>query len=70
MFSGGTRTIAPEYRVKDTHLRIRPYNSKLDELTGSLCQSIGLQSNDVCLFEARTAFDCVLRHKVTKMGDI
>ena len=29
-----------------------------------------MEGNDTCLFETRTAFDCVLRRKVTKMGDI
>ena len=24
----------------------------------------------MCLFETRTAFDCLLRHKVQKFGDI
>ncbi len=29
---------------------------------------MGLGHNDVCLFETRVAFDCVLRKKVQKMG--
>ena len=37
MFSGGNRTIAPEYRVKDDHLTLRPYNAALDALTSKIC---------------------------------
>jgi hypothetical protein len=70
MFGGGSRQIAPEYRVRDKELRTRPYNDALNTLTSKICGELGLPGNDVCLFETRTAFDCVLRHKVTKMGDL
>ena len=51
-------------------MTLRPYNAKLGELTQSVCSSIEGTPNvsDRCLFEARTTFDCVLRHKVTQYG--
>jgi hypothetical protein len=51
-------------------LRIRPYNSALNQLTGKICNEIGLGGSDVCLFETRVAFDCVLRNKVQKFGGV
>ena len=70
MFSGGNRTIAPTYTVNDEKLTLRPYNAKLGELSQTVCADIeGAQSvSDRCLFEARTAFDCVLRNKVRQFG--
>ena len=70
MFSGGNRNIAPHYTVKDHTLTLRPYNAKLNQLTETICDSIGQGGSDRCLFETRTAFDCVLRNKVRKYGDI
>ena len=64
MFGGANRQQSPQYTTKDSELRIRPYNSELTRLTSSLCGQIGLASNEVCLFETRVAFDCMLRHKV------
>jgi len=64
MFFGGNRTIAPTYNVRADNLVLRPYNEKLNELTESVCKTIEGQASDKCLFEARTAFDCVLRNKV------
>ena len=29
-----------------------------------------MEDSDVCMFETRTAFDCVLRQKVQKMGAV
>ena len=70
MFSGGNRTTQATFIVKDDRLRIRPYNQALNDLTNSLCKEIGQEGNDTCLFETRTAFDCLLRSKVSKGGDI
>ena len=70
MFGGANRQQSPQFASKDTELRIRPYNQELTRLTSSLCGQIGLADNDVCLFETRVAFDCLLRHKVQKMGAV
>lgn len=70
MFGGGKRQIHPKYVVQDQDLTIRPYNQKLTQLTNKLCGEIGLADNDVCLFETRTAFDCLLRQKVQKFGGL
>lgn len=56
--------------TKEQELRLRPYNAALNSLTENLCSDIGLGSSDVCLFETRVAFDCLLRKKVTKFGDL
>ena len=56
--------------MKDNELRLRPYNEALNNLTSKICGELGLSGNDICLFETRTAFDCVLRKKVSKMGDL
>ena len=65
MFSGGNRAIVPSYHVRDESLTLRPYQQKLTELTMGVCAKIeGGEASDRCLFEARTAFDCVLRNKV------
>ena len=69
MFSGGNRTIAPTYWVTDDKLTLRPYNQALDSLTQSLCAELGQAGQDNCLFETRTAFDCLLRNRVRKGGD-
>ena len=69
MFSGGDRAIAPIYHVRDEKLTLRPYNAKLNELTMSVCKAIeGDSVTERCLFEARTAFDCVQRGKVRQYG--
>ena len=69
MFSGGQRAIAPTYMVKEEKLTLRPYNAALGTLTQTVCAQIeGNSVSDRCLFEARTAFDCVLRHKVRQYG--
>ena len=70
MFSGGSRIIAPTYHVEHERLTLRPYNAKLGELTQQVCSVIeGSDStSDRCLFETRTAFDCVLRHKARQYG--
>ena len=69
MFSGGNRNIAPTYNVADSSLTLRPYNAKLGALTSSVCAAIeGGEPSDRCLFETRTAFDCVLRGKVQQYG--
>lgn len=68
MFSGGNRTQHPQFITKEQDLRIRPYNQALSSLTQKICGEIGLENSDVCLFETRTAFDCLLRQKVQKMG--
>ena len=70
MFSGGNRTITPEYRVKDEHLVLRPYNAALGALTAKICYEANQTASDVCLFETRLAFDCLLRNKARKFGDI
>ena len=70
MFSGGSRLMNPDYLGTESELRIRPYNNALNNLTSNICKSLGVESNDTCLFETRLAFDCVLRKKVTKFGDI
>jgi hypothetical protein len=56
--------------VREDELRLRPYNQALSQLTGKICGELGLGSSDVCLFETRVAFDCVLRQKVQKFGAI
>ena len=66
MFSGTNRTTSATWHVTDSKLTVRPYNEKLHELTTSVCQELGHAKNDKCLFEARTAFDCVLRARVRK----
>ena len=69
MFSGGSRHIAPTYHVTDSKLTLRPYNAKLGELSQKVCSTIeGGQASERCLFETRTAFDCVLRGKVRRYG--
>ena len=70
MFSGGNRIIAPTYHVQESELRLRPYNDALNAVTLKACTEIGLGESDVCLFETRLAFDCVLRSKVQKFGPI
>lgn len=70
MFGGSSRQQAPRFTTSETELRLRPYNQRLSELTGKICGEIGLGESDVCLFETRLAFDCLLRHKVQKMGSI
>ena len=70
MFSGGNRNIVPTYKVHDDKLTLRPYNAELNKLSGSICEQLGKGSDDRCLFETRTAFDCVLRNKVRKYGDM
>ena len=70
MFGGPNRQIAPQFTVKEQELRLRPYNAALTQLTGKICNEIGLGESDVCLFETRVAFDCVLRQKVQKMGSV
>ena len=70
MFSGGDRQIAPTYYVRDEKLTLRPYNQRLGELTAKICSDIGQAEQDKCLFETRTAFDCLARHKARKFGDI
>ena len=69
MFAGGNRTTAPTWIVKDQKLSLRPYNQALNDLTDSICKEIGQGGQDTCLFETRTAFDCLLRHKVRKGGE-
>ena len=66
MFSGTNRTSSATWYVQDSKLNVRPYNQKLDELTTSLCAELGHEGSDVCHFETRTAFDCVLRARVRK----
>ena len=68
MFSGGNRQIAPIYNVTDSQLTLRPYNSKLGELSKQVCASLNQADSDRCMFETRTAFDCVLRGKVQRFG--
>ena len=70
MFSGGNRTTAATWNVKDDKLTLRPYNNALTELTTSVCAELGHGSTDNCLFETRTAFDCLLRQRVRKGGDV
>ncbi len=70
MFGGVNRQQNPQFYTKEQNLTLRPYNERLSQLTGKLCGEIGLGGNDVCLFETRVAFDCLLRHKVQKFGTI
>lgn len=71
MFSGGNRSQAPKFWVTDDVVRIRPYNAQLNKLTAEVCTVTGFGSNnDTCMFETRTAFDCLLRKKVSKFGDM
>lgn len=70
MFAGGNRTSAPQYHVKDDKLNLRPYNQALNKYTQDLCMELGQEGQDNCLFETRTAFDCLLRNKVKKNGDV
>ena len=70
MFSGGVRSQAPTFRQTHDELTIRPYNAALTELTSDICNQVGQNRSDLCLFETRTAFDCLLRNKVRKFGDI
>ena len=70
MFTGGSRTSSATWIVKDDSLKLRPYNAALNDLTSGLCKELGQESSDNCLFETRTAFDCLLRHKVRKGGDL
>ena len=60
--------ISPVYEVREERLTLRPYQAKLTELTQSVCAAIEGEPSERCLFEARTAFDCVLRHKVRQFG--
>ena len=70
MFGGGNRTQAPEFYSTEQELRIRPYNAALNSFTHKICNEIGLETSDNCLFETRTAFDCVLRARVGKFGSV
>ncbi|CDW71777.1 UNKNOWN [Stylonychia lemnae] len=70
MFSGGNRVQAPIFNAQESSLRLRPYNNNLSVFTQKICNDLGLGESDVCLFETRTAFDCVLRQKVQKNGAI
>ena len=70
MFGGANRQQHPQFFTNETELRLRPYNRQLSDLTSKVCQEVGLSQNDVCLFETRLAFDCVLRGRVQKMGAI
>ena len=70
MFAGGNRTTAPTWNVNDRVLTLRPYNAALNKLTDQLCVDLGQGGDDTCLFETRTAFDCLLRNKVRKGGDV
>ena len=40
------------------------------DLTESICGDAGMAGQDMCLFETRTAFDCILRRKVQSQGDL
>ena len=66
VFSGSNRTTSATWHVADSKLTIRPYNEKLNELTVDICKELGHEKSDNCLFETRTAFDCVLRARVRK----
>ena len=70
MFGGVNRQQNPQFYTAETELRVRPYNQKLNQLTHKICGELGLGESDVCLFETRLAFDCVLRKKVQKMGAV
>ena len=70
MFGGANRQQNPQFITQEKELRLRPYNQELTKLTSTLCNEIGLGSSDVCLFETRVAFDCVLRQKVQKFGAV
>ena len=70
MFSGGNRTTQAKWHVEHDKLTLRPYNERLTETTRAICSKLGQADSDACLFETRTAFDCVLRNKVRKGGDI
>ena len=70
MFAGGSRVITPQYNVNDDHLTLRPYNTALTALSHKICTEVNQSAQDKCLFETRTAFDCLLRNKVRKYGDI
>ena len=61
--------LLPQYRVHDEQLTLRPYNQALGVLADKICREVGQADQDRCLFETRTAFDCVLRSKVQKFGD-
>ena len=61
MFGGANRQQHPKFITAEKELTLRPYNQKLNLLTGKICGEIGLSENDVCLFETRLAFDCLLR---------
>ena len=68
MFGGVNRQQHPVFHSREQELTIRPYNQKLTSLTSQICGQIGLPDSDVCLFETRVAFDCVLRQKVQRLG--
>ena len=70
MFSGGNRTSQAKWHVEHDRLTLRPYDQRLSEVTKAVCNKLGQGESDACLFETRTAFDCVLRNKVRKGGDI
>jgi len=70
MFGGSNRQQHPKFITSEQELRLRPYNQQLSQLTGKICGEIGLGESDVCLFETRVAFDCLLRQKVQKMAPV
>lgn len=70
MFGGVNRQQNPTFYSKEQNLTLRPYNQRLTQLTGQICGEIGLGESNVCLFETRVAFDCLLRHKVQKFGTV
>jgi hypothetical protein len=69
-FVGVNRQQNVTFYVRDQNLTLRPYNERLSQLTGKICGEIGLGDSDVCLFETRVAFDCLLRKKVQKWGAV
>jgi hypothetical protein len=40
------------------------------DLSERICGDAGMGGQDMCLFETRTAFDCLLRRKVQQQGDL
>jgi hypothetical protein len=70
MWSSPSHQRQAVFNVREDVNPIRPYNNALIDLTGSMCKAINLEKSEVCLFETRLAFDCLLRRKVSKFGDM
>ena len=72
-FTGPSWAIQPVLHTNPAELYLRPYNKTIQGVASSVCQELlgvseGEATSHRCMFEVRTAFDCVVRSKTRKMG--